>query len=72
MLHYCSLVKFKQEEVLAEAIRLVVNALLNDRDLPVKVEAAIALQVFLTSQPKSQKYIEPEVSFSRPVSFTLF
>lgn len=61
MLHYFSEVKFKQEEVLAEALRLVVNALLTDQDLPVKVEAAIALQMFLSAQDKAQQYIEPEV-----------
>ena len=48
---------------MAEAIRLVVNALLTDRELPVKVEAAIALQMFLNAQDKAQKYIEPEVGF---------
>ncbi|XP_034232484.1 importin-7 isoform X4 [Thrips palmi] len=61
VLHYFSEVKFKQEEVLAEALRLVVNALLTDQDLPVKVEAAIALQMFLSAQDKAQKYIEPEI-----------
>lgn len=61
VLHYFSEVKFKQEEVLAEAIRLVVNALLTDGELPVKVEAAIALQMFLNAQDKAQKYIEPEI-----------
>lgn len=61
VLHYFSEVKFKQEEVLAEALRLVVNALLTDQDLPVKVEAAIALQMFLSAQDKAHKYIEPEI-----------
>lgn len=59
MLHYFAEIKFKQEQVLVEAVRLTTNALLTDQDLPVKVEAAIALQMLLTSQTKSQKYIEP-------------
>ena len=42
-----------------EAMRLTINALLTDQDLPVKVEAAIALQMLLIAQEKSQKYVEP-------------
>lgn len=59
MLHYFSEIKFKQEQILIEAIRLTTNALLTDQDLPVKVEAAIALQMMLSAQTKAQKYIEP-------------
>ncbi|XP_015515096.1 importin-7 [Neodiprion lecontei] len=58
-LHHFSEIKFKQEAILVEAIRLTTNALLHDRDLPVKVEAAIALQMLLSAQDKAQKYIEP-------------
>ncbi|XP_034942293.1 importin-7 [Chelonus insularis] len=59
VLHYFSKIKFKQEAILIEAIRLTTNALLSDKDLPVKVEAAIGLQSLLSAQPKAQKYIEP-------------
>ncbi|XP_035736175.1 importin-7-like isoform X1 [Vespa mandarinia] len=59
VLHYFSEIKFKQEQILVEAIRLTTNALLTDHDLPVKVEAAIALQMLLCAQDKAQKYIEP-------------
>lgn len=41
---------------------MTVNSLLNDQDLPVRVEAAIALQMLLSNQDKAQKYIEPDVS----------
>jgi len=58
-MHYFSEIKFKSEQILIEVIRLITNALLTDQDLPVKVEAAIALQMILTAQPKAQKYIEP-------------
>lgn len=58
-MHYFSEIKFKTEQILVEAVRLITNALLTDQDLPVKVEAAIALQMMLSAQPKSQKYIEP-------------
>lgn len=43
-------VEFKNPQILGEIMRLTTNALLNDPDLPVKVEAAIVLQVYLTSQ----------------------
>lgn len=43
-------VEFKTRPILAEIIRLSSNALLTDTDLPVKVEAAIVLQVYLSSQ----------------------
>ncbi|KAH0951493.1 hypothetical protein HN011_002965 [Eciton burchellii] len=59
VMHYFSEIKFKSEQILIEVIRLITNALLTDQDLPVKVEAAIALQMILTAQPKAQKYIEP-------------
>ncbi|XP_012286737.1 importin-7 [Orussus abietinus] len=59
VLHCFAVIKFKQEQVLVEAIRLTTNALLSDQDLPVKVEAAIALQMLLNSQNKAKKYVEP-------------
>ncbi|PNF26978.1 Importin-7, partial [Cryptotermes secundus] len=61
VLHYFSEIKFKEEAVLAEAVRLTTNALLTDQDLPVKVEAAIALQMLLNAQEKAQKYVEPQI-----------
>ncbi|KAL6429387.1 hypothetical protein ACFW04_008221 [Cataglyphis niger] len=59
VMHYFSEIRFKSEQILVEVIRLITNALLTDQDLPVKVEAAIALQMMLAAQPKAQKYIEP-------------
>lgn len=61
VLHYFSEIKFKQEQILAEATMLTVNALLTDTELPVKVEAAIALQMLLTNQERCQKYLESQV-----------
>jgi len=68
VLHYFSEIKFKQEQILAEAVCLTVNALLTDQELPVKVEAAIALQMLLTNQEKSQKYVEPQI---KPITLEL-
>lgn len=53
VLHYFSEIPFKQEPVLAEALRLIINALLTDGDLPVRVEAAIALQSMLNYQVRA-------------------
>lgn len=59
--HYFSEFHFKQEAVLAEGIRLIISALLHDTELPVKVEAAVALQSLLNYQSRSHKYVEPQV-----------
>lgn len=55
-------IRFKTEPLLIEAVRLIINALLNDTELPVKVEAAIALQMLLTSQDKVHLYLEMQVT----------
>ncbi|CAG9771004.1 unnamed protein product [Ceutorhynchus assimilis] len=60
-LHYFAEFNFKQENVLMDAVNLTISALLFDKDLPVKVEAAIALQSLLNYQDRSQKYVEPQV-----------
>ncbi|XP_014366576.2 importin-7 [Papilio machaon] len=61
VLHCFANVPFKNEPLLMEAVHLTVNALLTDTELPVKVEAAIALQMLLVLQDKVQKYLEPQV-----------
>uniref|UniRef100_S4PBC1 Importin-7 n=4 Tax=Pararge aegeria TaxID=116150 RepID=S4PBC1_9NEOP len=61
VLHCFAGVRFKSEPLLIDAVRLTVNALLNDAELPVKVEAAIALQMLLSSQEKVHKLLEPQV-----------
>ena len=62
MLHYFSDVKYKNEAVLAEAFRLTVASLLHDKEPPVKVEAAIAVQMMLSSKGESaRKYLEPQI-----------
>ncbi|XP_026331867.1 importin-7 isoform X2 [Hyposmocoma kahamanoa] len=61
VLHCFANVRFKNEVHLVEAVRHVVNALLNDNELPVKVEAAIAIQMLLVAQEKVHKILEPQV-----------
>lgn len=58
--HFCE-VRFKHETNLVHALEFVQNCLLHDKDLPVKVEAAIALQLLVTSQDRAQRIIEPNV-----------
>ena len=67
-MHYFSEIKFKEDAVLAEASRLTINALLTDQDIPVKVEAAIALQMLLNSQDKIQKFVESQI---KPITLEL-
>eukprot|EP00088_Acartia_fossae_P059408 TRINITY_DN7049_c0_g1_i5.p1 TRINITY_DN7049_c0_g1~~TRINITY_DN7049_c0_g1_i5.p1 ORF type:complete len:1055 (-),score=320.46 TRINITY_DN7049_c0_g1_i5:228-3392(-) len=62
VLHYFSDVKYKNEDVLREAFRLTVNSLLHDKEPPVKVEAAIAVQMMLTSKGEQARvYLEPQI-----------
>ncbi|XP_026684664.1 importin-7-like [Diaphorina citri] len=59
-LYNFSEIKFQDESILVEAIRLLLNALLHDKELPVKVEAAIAIQMFLNHQKSVVQLIEPQ------------
>ncbi|XP_064634569.1 importin-7-like [Lineus longissimus] len=68
MLHHFNEVKFKDEKNLQTALVLTKNCLCGDKDLPVRVEAAIALQMLITSQAKAKDMMEP---FVRPVILQL-
>ena len=46
--------KFKQEAHLFQALEHTKNCLCTDKELPVKVEAAIALQMLITEQEKGK------------------
>lgn len=61
VLQYFCDIKLKNPQVLAEIMRLASNALLTDKELPVKAQAAIALQMFLTTQKNASPYIEPQI-----------
>lgn len=54
-------VKFQNQAVLVEALRLATHALLNDTDLPVKVEAAIVLQEYLSTQQNADELLKPQI-----------
>jgi len=61
VLHYFSEVKFKNEANLQAAIYHCRQALCVDKELPVKVEAAIALQMFLTEQTRASDILKPNL-----------
>lgn len=54
-------IKFKNRDVMVEILRLATNALLTDPDLPVKVEAAIVLEIYLTSQDEAEEILKPHI-----------
>uniref|UniRef100_A0A4W3IXC5 Importin 7 n=1 Tax=Callorhinchus milii TaxID=7868 RepID=A0A4W3IXC5_CALMI len=64
VLHYFCEVKFKIDQNLQTALELTRRCLIEDKEMPVKVEAAIALQVLISNQEKAKDYIKP---FIRPV-----
>uniref|UniRef100_A0A3B3CP37 Importin 8 n=1 Tax=Oryzias melastigma TaxID=30732 RepID=A0A3B3CP37_ORYME len=64
MLHCFSLLRFHDEVALRNAVELVKQDLLDDKEMPVKVEAAIALQTLVSNQEHAKLYIRPYI---RPV-----
>ncbi|XP_039964309.1 importin-7 isoform X1 [Bactrocera tryoni] len=61
VLHYFCEIQLKNPQVLAEIMRLNIHALLNDKELPVKVEAAIGLQMFLSTNDDAAQYVESQI-----------
>ncbi|GFS07829.1 importin-7, partial [Elysia marginata] len=68
VIRYFSEMKFRSEQVLHHAVELVKAALCGDKDLPVRVEAAIAIQMLITEQEKAKNHIQP---FVKPVILEL-
>lgn len=64
VLHCFSPLRFHDEVVLRRAVELVKQDLVEDKEMPVKVEAAIALQTLVSNQQQAKVYIRP---FIRPV-----
>jgi len=63
MLHYFADVKYKDPNVLGQSFQLTIDSLLKpDEEVPVKVEAAIALQMMLSSQGENTKaFVQPRI-----------
>uniref|UniRef100_A0A3P8RUX2 Importin 8 n=1 Tax=Amphiprion percula TaxID=161767 RepID=A0A3P8RUX2_AMPPE len=64
VLHCFSPLRFHDELVLRNAVELVKQDLIDDKEMPVKVEAAIALQTLVSNQEQAKLYIRPYI---RPV-----
>ncbi|GAB6021254.1 hypothetical protein CHUAL_003869 [Chamberlinius hualienensis] len=61
VLHHFSEIKYKNDPSLQQAVEFTQNCLLHDKELPVKVEAAIALQLLIVNQEKALQMIQPNV-----------
>jgi len=63
MLHYFADVKYKNPNVLGQSFKLTIESLLRENEeVPVKVEAAIALQMMLSSQGETcKKFVQPQI-----------
>ncbi|XP_022089193.1 importin-7-like [Acanthaster planci] len=62
VLHQFCEAKFKNERNLMTALDLTRNSLIHDKEMPVKVEAAIALQELITShEEKAKHYVQPYI-----------
>lgn len=46
---------------MVQALQLTEYSLLHDAELPVKVEAAISLQMLINNQEKAEKFLEPHI-----------
>ncbi|XP_020831465.1 importin-8 isoform X4 [Phascolarctos cinereus] len=64
VLHSFSTLKFHNELNLRNAVELTKKSLIEDKEMPVKVEAAIALQSLICNQEQAKEYVKPHV---RPV-----
>lgn len=70
VLHYFCEVKFKSDQNLQTALELTRRCLIDDREMPVKVEAAIALQVLISNQEKGNGvYISKKVQRAYAYSY---
>ncbi|XP_060632748.2 importin-8 isoform X2 [Anolis sagrei] len=60
-LHSFSSLKFHNELNLRNAVELTKKCLIDDKEMPVKVEAAIALQSLISHQEQAKEYIKPYI-----------
>lgn len=68
VLSYFAQTKFQQESNSITALQSVEACLLNEKELPVKVQAALCLQSLASSQERLQKLIENSIA---PITFSL-
>ncbi|XP_029390746.1 importin-8 isoform X2 [Mus pahari] len=63
VLHAFSSLKFHNELNLRNAVELAKKSLIEDEEMPVKVEAALALQSLISNQAQAKEYMKPYVRF---------
>lgn len=61
VIHCFSEVKYRNPENLKSAVELLRVAMSSDKELPVRVEAAIGLQLMLTQQDNAKALIQPHI-----------
>ncbi|CAF96737.1 unnamed protein product, partial [Tetraodon nigroviridis] len=61
LLHCFSLLRFHNEVVLQNAVELVKHNLIENQEMPVKVEAAITLQTLISNQEQAKMYMRPHI-----------
>ncbi|XP_075439514.1 importin-8-like isoform X2 [Ascaphus truei] len=61
VLHSFSTLKFHNELNLRNAVELAKKSLIGDKELPVKVEAAIALQMLISNQGPAKEHMRPYI-----------
>ncbi|NP_001405223.1 importin-8 isoform 2 [Mus musculus] len=63
VLHAFSSLKFHNELNLRNAVELAKKSLIEDEEMPVKVEAALALQSLISNQAQAKEHMKPYVRF---------
>ncbi|XP_031239816.1 importin-8 isoform X2 [Mastomys coucha] len=63
VLHAFSSLKFHNELNLRNAVELAKKSLIEDEEMPVKVEAALALQSLISNQTQAKEHMKPYVRF---------
>ncbi|XP_055963797.1 importin-8 [Sorex fumeus] len=61
VLHAFSSLKFHNELNLRHAVELAKKSLTEDKEMPVKVEAALALRSLISNQPQAKDFMKPHV-----------
>ncbi|OTF78103.1 importin-7-like protein [Euroglyphus maynei] len=61
ILHFFEDFEFDNDLTLCQAVNCLQYALIHDKELPVKVQAAISLQILIVNQEKTRPMIEPNL-----------
>ncbi len=61
VVHSFSEVKYKSKQNLETALELTRKGLIEDKEMPVKVEAAFAIQMLITSHDKAKEIVQPQI-----------